>query len=101
MNARVNDVWIDIVTENIVGQAGDWEVLLVGDVCYDKELADMMMPWLRAEQARGCKILFGDPGRFYLQNFGLRPIAGYTAITTGIMEDSDLRNARVWVFDQP
>ena len=41
----------------------------------------------------------GDPGRFYLKGLGLKAIAGYHAETTGIMEDSDLRNARVWTLD--
>ena len=98
LNRSLNDVWFEIETGDVIGGAGDWEVLLVGDVCYDKEIADRIFPWLRREHEAGRDILFGDPGRFYLNNFGLEPVASYHAETTGIMEDSDLRNARVWRF---
>lgn len=98
LNRTINDVWFEIEMEDVVGTAGDWEVLLVGDVCYDKEMADRMLPWLREMHRKGRSVLFGDPGRFYLNGMGLEPLASYHAETTGIMEDSDLRNARVWRF---
>ena len=98
INRSLNDVWFEIETEDVIGRSGAWEVLLIGDVCYDKEIADRIFPWLRREQAAGRQILFGDPGRFYLNGMGLEPLATYHAPTTGIMEDSDLRNARVWRF---
>ena len=53
---------------------------------------------IEMEDAKGRSVLFGDPGRFYLNGMGLEPLASYHAETTGIMEDSDLRNARVWRF---
>ena len=98
LNMKLNDVWFDIELEDIVGTAGDWEVLLVGDVCYDKQMADRMLPWLRDQHQKGRSVLLGDPGRFYLPSMGLEPLASYHAETTGVMEDSDLRNARVWRF---
>lgn len=98
LNRSLNDVWFDIEMEDVVGTLGNWEVLLVGDVCYDKEMADRMLPWLRKLHGMGRTVLFGDPGRFYLNGMGLEPLASYHAETTGIMEDSDLRNARVWRF---
>jgi len=98
LNRTLNDVWFEVEMEDVIGMKGDWEVLLVGDVCYDKEIADRMLPWLHSQHAMGRRVLFGDPGRFYLQGMGLEPLASYHAETTGIMEDSDLRNARVWRF---
>ena len=98
LNRTLNDVWFEVEMEDVIGAKGDWEVLLIGDVCYDKEIADRMLPWLRDQHAMGRTVLFGDPGRFYLQKMGLEPLASYHAETTGIMEDSDLRNARVWRF---
>ncbi len=71
---------------------------MTGGVCYDKEIADRLLPWLRALAAAGRTVLIGDPGRFILRDLGLETIASYHAKTTGIMEDSDLRNARVWRF---
>lgn len=99
MNAEANDVYFDITTEDLVGQESQWDVVLVGDVCYDKEIADTVIPWIHEMAKNGTDILVGDPGRFYLPKLGLRQIAKYHAPTTSIMEDSDLRNAQVWVVD--
>lgn len=98
LNRTVNDVWFEIETDDVVGTSGDWEVLLVGDVFYDREMADRQLPWLRDQLALGRRILVGDPGRLHVRTLGLEPLAEYHAPTTGIMEDSDLRNARVWRF---
>lgn len=98
LNRDRNDVWFDIVTEDLVGPLGPWDVVLVGDVFYEKQTVDHVLPWLRTLHEAGISILFGDPGRFYLKDLGLTPIAAYSTETTGIMEDSDLRNARVWRF---
>ncbi|NKB56991.1 MAG: methyltransferase [Alphaproteobacteria bacterium] len=98
LNRSLNDVDFEIETADLIGAAGNWDVLLVGDVCYDKHLADRLIPWLRNESTRGCDVLIGDPGRFILRGLGLETVAAFHAETTGIMEDSDLRNARVWRF---
>ena len=97
LNAELNDVFLDVVTQNVIGSTcSDYEVVLVGDVFYDKEIADHVLPWLRDLKARGREILIGDPGRFYLPDLGLERIARYHSETTGLMEDTDLRNAGVW-----
>jgi len=97
LNAELNDVFLDVVTQNVIGStSADYEVVLVGDVFYDKEIADHVLPWLRDLKARGREILIGDPGRFYLPDLGLERIARYNSETTGLMEDTDLRNAGVW-----
>lgn len=99
LNADINDVHIDVTTDDPIGRIErDWEVVLVGDVFYDKAIADLALPWLRELVAAGRTVLVGDPGRFYLPKLGLERIASYHAPTTSIMEDSDLRNAGVWRF---
>lgn len=102
LNRERNKVDFTIETADPIGTRGDWDMLLVGDVCYDREIADRLLPWLSSETERGCEVLIGDPGRFILREIALTPIAAYHAETTTIMEDSDLRNARVWRFaDEP
>jgi predicted nicotinamide N-methyase len=99
LNRSLNNVDFEIVTTDLIGTNGDWDLLLVGDVCYEKEIADRLLPWLRDQTARGVDVLIGDPGRFILRDIGLETIATYQAETTSILEDSDLRNARVWRFE--
>ena len=99
MNAELNDVHIEFLNDDPIGRIErDWEIVLVGDVFYDKEIADKALPWLRDLVAAKRTVLIGDPGRFYLPNLGMERIASYHAPTTSIMEDSDLRNAGVWHF---
>lgn len=99
MNADLNDVHLDILVEDVIGRLDpDFEVVLVGDVFYDKSIADMVLPWLKDLKAAGRTILIGDPGRFYLPALGLERIAKYASETTGLMEDTDLRNAGVWTL---
>lgn len=99
LNAELNDVHLDILTEDVIGRTDRaFEVVLVGDVFYDKQIADMVLPWLRDLKAMGRTILIGDPGRFYLPSMGLERIARYASETTGLMEDTDLRNAGVWTL---
>ena len=99
MNAALNDVHLDILIEDVVGRTDpDFEVVLVGDVFYDKSIAEAVLPWLKDLKATGRTVLIGDPGRFYLPALGLERIARYASETTGLMEDTDLRNAGVWTL---
>ena len=98
LNGALNGVDFSMTTEDLIDTDGGWDPMLIGDVCYDKEIADRLLPWLRGLAAVGRTVLIGDPGRFILRDMGLETIAAYHAETTGIMEDSDLRNARVWRF---
>lgn len=100
LNSALNDVAFGFETEDLIGTDRGWNPLLIGDVCYDKKIADRLVPWLRDLAAAGRTVLIGDPGRFILCDMGLETIASYHAETTSIMEDSDLRNARVWRFSE-
>ncbi|WP_328597170.1 class I SAM-dependent methyltransferase [Curvivirga aplysinae] len=99
MNAEENNCYFDISTDDVVGDYGDWDVILVGDVCYDADIARAVIPWIKSLAQDGRDVLIGDPGRFYLPKLGLKKIAKYASETTSLMEDTDLRNAQVWSID--
>lgn len=64
LNAGLNQVSITGRAEDIVGQSGDWDVVIAGDICYEGPMAARIMPWLR--KLASCKIvLMADPGRKY------------------------------------
>jgi predicted nicotinamide N-methyase len=71
-------------------------VLLAGDICYEKPLADRAMAWFRDLARGGMLVLLGDPGRTYLPRTGLLPIARHTVPTTRELEDRDERETQVW-----
>jgi predicted nicotinamide N-methyase len=70
LNARLNGVSIKPTVLDLIGDDGDWEVVLAGDVFYDREMADRLMPWFSALVFRGAVVLVGDPGRAYLPSVG-------------------------------
>ncbi|MEX0922048.1 MAG: 50S ribosomal protein L11 methyltransferase [Rhodovibrionaceae bacterium] len=96
LNAALNACKIAVLSENQVGRDGGWEVVLAGDVCYEKPMAEAVFAWLSALARGGVSVLLGDPGRSYLPKSGLEKLARYAVQTTRDLEDSDLRNAVVW-----
>ena len=72
LNAALNAVSIEIESRDLIGGDSRWDTILVGDMCYERPLADRLTAWLRALAARGATVLLGDPGRAYLPKDGLR-----------------------------
>ncbi len=95
LNAEVNNVGLDILIEDLVGGSCVWDVILAGDVCYEQQPAARIVGWLR-EMARDVPVYLGDPNRTYLPKDGLEQVAQYSVQTTREIEDTDVRNARVW-----
>ena len=96
LNSDANAAGIAATGEDLIGKDGDWEVVLAGDICYERDLAERVFAWLQALSARGATVLIGDPGRNYLPKDGLERMISYAVKTTRELEDSDVRNASVW-----
>jgi predicted nicotinamide N-methyase len=96
-NAALNDAEVEAVTADLVDTADPrWSVVTAGDVCYERAMADRVVPWLRALAGRGALVLIGDPGRAYLPASGLRERARYLVPTSRELEDRDCRDTVVW-----
>jgi predicted nicotinamide N-methyase len=98
LNAALNGVDVTISTGDMIGSKGPWDVVLAGDICYERPLADRVTAWLRSLAVEGVTVLLGDPGRTYLPKDGLDWIVRYAVKTTRELEDTDVRNAVVWRF---
>ena len=96
LNARANNVAIDLVREDLIGVEPRWDVVLAGDVCYERPMAEKVIAWFRALAGRGVAILMGDPGRAYLPQSGLLELARYQVPTSLELEDRTLRETIVW-----
>jgi predicted nicotinamide N-methyase len=97
LNAEANGVEIAVREADIVGMANPgWDVVLAGDICYERPAAERITAWLRGLVTQDCLVLMGDPGRTYLPRQGLERIIAYGVKTSRELEDSDLRNAVVW-----
>ncbi len=90
LNARKNGLSVHALSEDVVGLACRWDLILCGDICYEAPMARHILPWLR-EMARSSEVLIADPGRAYLPLSELKPIASYDVPTTRELEDNTLR----------
>lgn len=75
------------------------DVILAGDVCYDRAMADRVLPWLRLAAGAGARVLLGDPGRHYLPRAGLTLLSEHDLETTRDLEGA--LSKRVRVFSLP
>ena len=97
LNAALNGVRVETATADLVGRFDlDFDVVLAGDVCYERPMAGRVADLLRRLAADGATVLLGDPGRAYLPQAGLREIARYAVPTSRELEDRETRDTGVW-----
>ena len=98
LNAKDNDVHVRFNGSNVIGCNVDVDVLLAGDVFYDRAFADALTPWFSMLSRKGVIVLVGDPGRAYLPKDRLEACGTYEVPVTRILEDSDVKTTTVWRF---
>ena len=96
LNAAANAVEVAPRLGDLVGRDEGWDVVLAGDIFYDRDLAVSMEAWLRTLEARGATVLIGDPGRAYLPRERLVEVAAYSVPVTRALEDAEIKLAKVW-----
>ncbi|HUJ03230.1 MAG TPA: 50S ribosomal protein L11 methyltransferase [Rhizomicrobium sp.] len=94
LNAAANETQVDITTDDVIGREG-WDVILVGDMCYERPLAERLMAWLAKSNAR---VLLGDPGRSYFPKSSVEKLATYRVETTRELEDREIRETSVYAL---
>lgn len=92
---------IEIITEDIIGRPCNWDVILVGDMCYERPLAERLIEWLGDCTQRGATVLLGDPGRAYFPESGAVRLATYRVQTTRELEDREIRETSVYRYTSP
>ena len=95
LNAAANGVTLDLAEADPIGTDNGWDVVLVGDLWYEPDLAARMAPWLHDLVARGAQVLTGDPGRAHLPVVGLAEVARYEVPTIEDLEDVATKTVRV------
>jgi predicted nicotinamide N-methyase len=96
LNADLNNVTVETGDADPIGQPTNADVILVGDLFYDRDLAPRVLDWLIAQQREGKTVLIGDPGRTYLPCDKLDQIAAYDIPVTRALEDAEVKRAAVW-----
>jgi len=98
LNAALNGVAVDYRGEDLVGAPLDAEVVLAGDVFFDREMSAALVPWFATLAAAGVSVFVGDPGRAYLPRERLFPLASYEVPVTRTLEDAEVKRTSVWQF---
>jgi predicted nicotinamide N-methyase len=102
LNAQVNETEITITNGVDLSKAPQgFDIILVGDVCYQLAMATQIMRWLWLCVAAKIRVLLGDPGRAYVPESGLHELARYTVPTSRELEDRDSREVKVWDVGLP
>jgi predicted nicotinamide N-methyase len=97
LNAALNDVVVAVAATDLIGSSpAPWDIVLVGDMCYERPLAERLTLWLRDLASQGATVLLGDPGRAYLPKESLSAIARYEVPTPLDLEDRLTREGVVW-----
>ncbi|XP_047350234.1 electron transfer flavoprotein beta subunit lysine methyltransferase-like isoform X3 [Vespa velutina] len=65
MNATLNDVDVQVSWKNLLNEPlkETYDVIFIGDLLYEEELAETLIPWLLDASKKGTRIFLGDPGR--------------------------------------
>ena len=98
LNAEANTLSVAPRAGDLVGRDEGWDCVLAGDIFYQRDIADRVVPWLEALHARGALVLLGDPGRSYLPLDRLDKVAEHWVPVTRELEDSDVKRRSVWRF---
>ena len=87
----------DMLDEPVLANDGGplWDVVLAGDVCYERPMAERMLAWLARHANAGALVLIGDPGRAYLPAVGLQEVGRYQVPTPIDLEDREVRDTAV------
>jgi len=96
LNARANDVPIGVERRDLIGEHRRWDTILVGDMCYERPLAERLLAWLHDLGRVGCAVYLGDPGRSYFPKTGVERLATYSVRTTRELEDMGIRETSVY-----
>jgi predicted nicotinamide N-methyase len=98
LNAAANGLEIAATQDDVIGASGDWDIVLVGDLFYERPLAERLLAWLAMLPAPA---LLGDPGRSYFPKHGIERLATYNVQTTRDLEDREIRETSVYRLLKP
>lgn len=99
LNAGCNGVdLLHMQRDLLADEPPDVDLILAGDICYTRALAERALAWLQAAHTRGTRVLIGDPGRDYFVPDGLVQLASFCIPTTLELESIASKRAGVFTF---
>jgi len=97
LNSAANGIRLTAALGDVLdGEAPATDVVLAGDVFYERALAGRLLGFLDRAHAAGAVVLVGDPGRAYLPRDRFEPVATYQVPVPRTLEDADVKQTMVW-----
>ena len=100
LNATANGVRLTSCSDDLLAAPANerWDVILAGDIFYERDTAERAFAFLSHQAARGATVLIGDPGRSYLPKERLTKLAEYSVPVTRELEDAEIKRTAVWTI---
>jgi predicted nicotinamide N-methyase len=97
LNAQANSVSVGTTTADLLdAPARSFDAILVGDLFYERELADRVLAFATRARDGGAVVLAGDPRRSYFPKDKFRQLAEYSVPVTRDLEDMEIKHTAVW-----
>lgn len=98
LNAIANSVAISTTSSDLLDTppAAEWSVILVGDLFYERSLAERVTAYIETAAGQGAVVLIGDPGRSYFPKDRFKKVADYRVSVTRELEDAEIKQTAVW-----
>jgi predicted nicotinamide N-methyase len=100
LNAAVNAVEVAALVADLLDgpPPPGLDIVLVGDVFYERDLAARALAFLDRCAAAGALVLIGDPGRSYLPQPRLARLASFAVPVTRELEDREIKETAVFTL---
>jgi predicted nicotinamide N-methyase len=97
LNAEANGVSIKTTSADLLAAPpGDFDVIMVGDLFYERQLADRVLAFIEVAAKHGRAIFIGDPTRNYFPTGKFQHCIDYQVPVSRELEDSELKRTTVW-----
>jgi len=97
LNATANGAALRTTTENLLAAPPPpADVLLIGDLFYEKDLSDDVITWAAKLASNGATVFVGDPNRTFFPGNRFDKIAEYSVPVIPALEDTEFKTTAVW-----
>lgn len=97
LNAAHNGVKVGTTADNLLEKPpGAFDVVLVGDLFYERTLAELVSRFIDDAAAAGALVLIGDPQRNYFPKGRFASAGEYRVPVTRELEDAEIKRTSVW-----
>ncbi len=97
LNAAVNATAVRVTADDLLAAPPTgFDVVIVGDLFYERELADRVLTFIEHAVRQGSAVLIGDPQRSYFPRGRFEKLREYQVPVTRELEDSEIKRTAVW-----